>query len=461
MFEAKPTINRLFKPKLLIAKPVNYNMKKTIILYLIFSSLVACRNEKKQDTILDNPDLESSEKVFTVEELEGKTYEQLRILRNEIFARKGYVFKDETLNAYFAKQDWYKPNKGKEIVLDSIEKENIKILKAAEAKLMPFKIPAGYETIDKVTGDVDKDGIPDTIQSVKNKDGSSELILIYLSTKSNYQKIVLISDDESDGAHPRIELKNDILKMEILNEGSGHFTYGFDLKYNKKIKNLQLITYTSSNRIMYGHTAKKYDLIKGSYEVTSNASTIENPEKFNKTTKRGFHKTKLITPDLFNQKLYFYLDNIGDEFYEEDKYPDYNYGEFRDCRETIVEKIALEFEYGALNYLGKYKIFKKELKNFVQNINIEELKHSKDDTYSKTYKLHRNWDLDYIEKDDCEDELFLIFDVDTNTFRIQINNCSLYEEGGEDFETSEGSYMFEYTIETNCSYKFKRINGAG
>jgi len=33
-------------------------MKKTIILHLIFSFLVACRNEKKQNTILNNPDIE-------------------------------------------------------------------------------------------------------------------------------------------------------------------------------------------------------------------------------------------------------------------------------------------------------------------------------------------------------------------------------------------------------------------
>ena len=435
-------------------------MKKILTLYLILFFLISCKNEEKVITILDNTDLLSSEKVLKVEELQGKTYEELRFLRNEIFARKGYIFKDENLNAYFASKKWYKPNKDADIVLDSIEKKNIETFKIAEAKLMPFKIPKGYEAIDKVTGDIDKDGIPDTIQSVKNKDGSSELILIYLSTKSNYQKISLISDDESDGAHPNIELKSDILTMEILNEGSGHFIYSFDLKYNPQIKNLQLITYNSSNRIMFGHTAKKYDLIKGSYEVTTNASTISEPENFNKTTKRGVHKTKLITPDLFNQKFYYYLDNIGDEF-EENNYPESYYGEYLDCREAIVEKIALEFEYGALNYLGSYTIFKKELKDFVQNININELVRSQNDTYSKKYKLYRNWDLDYIAKDDCDDELFLIFDTDTNTFRIQINNCSLVYENGEVIHASEQSIMFEYDIKTNCTYKFKRINGAG
>ena len=434
-------------------------MKKTLIIYFIFSLLVSCENKKKVNTIIHNTDVVSSEKVYTPEELKGKTYEELRFLRNEIFAKKGYVFKDSVLNNYFQKKDWYKPNKDAEIVLDSIEKKNIETFKIAEANLMPFDIPKGYEAIDKVTGDIDKDGIADTIQSVKNKDGSSELILIYLSTKSNYQKIVLISGDEFDGAHPHIELKGDILTMEILNEGSGHFIYSFDLKYNPKIKNLQLIAYATSNRIMYGGIGTEYDLINGIYKVTKEAATIDNNEIIT-TINTGKQETKLITTNLIDNNFYFYLDNIGKEF-EEDNYPEYYYGEYLDCREAIVEKIALEFEYGALNYLGAYSVFKKELKDFVKNINIDELVKSEDDTYSKTYKLHRNWDLDYIAKDDCEDELFLIFDINTNTFSIQINNCSLVYEDGEVIHASEQSIMLAYNIETNCTYKFKKIEGAG
>ena len=34
---------------------------------------------------------------------------ELRLVRNEIFARHGYQFKDTVLQAYFDKQDWYKP----------------------------------------------------------------------------------------------------------------------------------------------------------------------------------------------------------------------------------------------------------------------------------------------------------------------------------------------------------------
>ena len=38
--------------------------------------------------------------------------EQARMMRNEIFARHGYVFKDKYLSEFFGQQKWYKPNNG-------------------------------------------------------------------------------------------------------------------------------------------------------------------------------------------------------------------------------------------------------------------------------------------------------------------------------------------------------------
>lgn len=34
---------------------------------------------------------------------------EIRILRNEMFARKGYIFKDTFLNSFFKRESWYKP----------------------------------------------------------------------------------------------------------------------------------------------------------------------------------------------------------------------------------------------------------------------------------------------------------------------------------------------------------------
>ncbi len=47
------------------------------------------------------------ESALTVKDLEGKTPRELEIMRNEIYARKGYIFRRKDLADYFGKQPWY------------------------------------------------------------------------------------------------------------------------------------------------------------------------------------------------------------------------------------------------------------------------------------------------------------------------------------------------------------------
>jgi hypothetical protein len=53
---------------------------------------------------------ESMEWLNKYTDLYSKLPEELRLLRNEIYARHGYVFKSQDLNEYFEKQSWYKEN---------------------------------------------------------------------------------------------------------------------------------------------------------------------------------------------------------------------------------------------------------------------------------------------------------------------------------------------------------------
>ena len=61
---------------------------------------------------------------------------ELKMIRNEIFARHGYIFKGADTKDYFVKQEWYKPqydnvaNK-----LSELEKLNIELIKRYETKL--------------------------------------------------------------------------------------------------------------------------------------------------------------------------------------------------------------------------------------------------------------------------------------------------------------------------------------
>ncbi|MFA5779759.1 MAG: YARHG domain-containing protein [Elusimicrobiota bacterium] len=61
---------------------------------------------------------------------------QLKIFRNEFYARHGRIFKDKKLQEYFESQDWYKPNPNfSEKMLNKTELENIKKIKDYETKI--------------------------------------------------------------------------------------------------------------------------------------------------------------------------------------------------------------------------------------------------------------------------------------------------------------------------------------
>lgn len=55
----------------------------------------------------------------------------LRIMRNEIYARHGYIFDSADLRRYFMNQSWYTP-RTKNVKLSSIEEYNVKVIKQYE-----------------------------------------------------------------------------------------------------------------------------------------------------------------------------------------------------------------------------------------------------------------------------------------------------------------------------------------
>jgi hypothetical protein len=65
--------------------------------------------------------------------LDGLFVEDLKVLRNEIYARRGRVFKDAKLQTYFAAQPWYQPNADfKDEQLSETEAKNLAIIREAE-----------------------------------------------------------------------------------------------------------------------------------------------------------------------------------------------------------------------------------------------------------------------------------------------------------------------------------------
>jgi hypothetical protein len=78
---------------------------------------------------------ELSTKLIGKDLLEGMFLEDASKLRNEIYARRGRVFKDKWLQKYFASFAWYKANANfTEASLTDIERRNVATIKAYQGK---------------------------------------------------------------------------------------------------------------------------------------------------------------------------------------------------------------------------------------------------------------------------------------------------------------------------------------
>ncbi|NUY79289.1 YARHG domain-containing protein [Flavobacterium sp. MAH-1] len=73
--------------------------------------------------------LNASTQKFKESDLKNLKKTDLQLLRNTIYARHGYIFKNENQNRFFTRFDWYVPvSTDVEKDLTAVEKENIKLL---------------------------------------------------------------------------------------------------------------------------------------------------------------------------------------------------------------------------------------------------------------------------------------------------------------------------------------------
>jgi len=76
---------------------------------------------------------QASERLLTDSDLQGISKQNLRIMRNEIFARHGYIFKSDDLKEHFGNQSWYTPKYADvNSMLTSIEQKNVKFIQSYE-----------------------------------------------------------------------------------------------------------------------------------------------------------------------------------------------------------------------------------------------------------------------------------------------------------------------------------------
>lgn len=67
----------------------------------------------------------SDSEYITEADLYGKSKDEVALIRNEIYARHGYIFNTEPFKTYFSKKEWYIPNPSfNESLFNEIEKIN-------------------------------------------------------------------------------------------------------------------------------------------------------------------------------------------------------------------------------------------------------------------------------------------------------------------------------------------------
>lgn len=74
-----------------------------------------------------------SSRKISEKDLDGYATFELRIMRNEVFARYGYIFKSEDLNLHFSKKKWYTPKHSNvDIFVSDIEAANLELITEIE-----------------------------------------------------------------------------------------------------------------------------------------------------------------------------------------------------------------------------------------------------------------------------------------------------------------------------------------
>ena len=96
----------------------------------------------------------SSERLLTEADISFLSKEELKIARNEIFARYGRLFEDEQLQAYFDAKEWYSGHIASadfsQAMLSSIEEANVKFIKSHEQPEKTTTEPIDAQTLKKM-----------------------------------------------------------------------------------------------------------------------------------------------------------------------------------------------------------------------------------------------------------------------------------------------------------------------
>src|SRR5215207_3539152 len=109
-FESDPWLQQYFEERYWYKSDPSYDARSLTKIERANLSVIDAAQRKQRHAAVSPGDMEHFEKRLVTEDLlKGLSLHELRLLRNEVYARRGRQFRTEWLSQYFYSQPWYDP----------------------------------------------------------------------------------------------------------------------------------------------------------------------------------------------------------------------------------------------------------------------------------------------------------------------------------------------------------------
>ena len=137
LFNDDPWLQQYFEDRYWYKADPSYDARQLTQMERKNLTTIADAQRKQRHAAVSPGDMEHFEKRLVTEEmLKGLSLHELRLLRNEVYARRGRQFRTEWLSQYFWSQPWYEAREDNtEPELSETEKKNIATIVAYERKV--------------------------------------------------------------------------------------------------------------------------------------------------------------------------------------------------------------------------------------------------------------------------------------------------------------------------------------
>lgn len=136
-FDDDPWLQQYFEERYWYKADPSYDARSLTQIERRNLSAIDAAQRKQRRAAVSPGDMEHFEKrALTEEMLKGLSLHELRLLRNEVYARRGRQFRTEWLSQYFWSQPWYEAREdNSEPELSEIEKKNVETIVAYERRV--------------------------------------------------------------------------------------------------------------------------------------------------------------------------------------------------------------------------------------------------------------------------------------------------------------------------------------